>query len=190
MLNIRDAVIEDVARIARIHKETIPNSINSLMGLQRLIDLYTSLIDDESSQLLVAVKSNDVIGFISGTPEFGKVVKGAKSSITSSQIIRLLCNMNPVKIVFAFIDWLMINNQLKKMNNFYYFSTWGMLPNSPLGAATAIFRELCKHAKNHGSDSIVVNLPKDNSRLVEMYKKLGFLEIQRTLSEVVLIKRI
>ena len=190
MLNIRDAVIEDVARIARIHKETIPNSINSLMGLQRLIDLYTSLIDDESSQLLVAVKSNDVIGFISGTPEFGKVVKGAKSSITSNQIIRLLCNMNPVKIVFAFIDWLMINNQLKKMNNFYYFSTWGMLPNSPLGAATAIFRELCKHAKNHGSDSIVVNLPKDNSRLVEMYKKLGFLEIQRTLSEVVLIKSI
>lgn len=190
MLVIRDAVIKDVARIASIHKETIPNSLNSLMGIQRLTDLYTALIDDESSQLLVAVKSNEVIGFISGTAEFGKVLKGAKSSITSNQVIRLLGKMNPVKIVVALIDWLMINNQLKKMNNFYYFSTWGMLPNSPLGAATAIFRELSKYAKNHGSDSIIVNLPKNNSRLVEMYEKLGFVEIQRTLSEVVLIKRI
>ena len=65
-----------------------------------------------------------------------------------------------------------------------------MLPNSPLGAATAIFKELIKHAKNHGSDSIVVNLPKNNGRLVNMYEKLGFVKIQRTISEVVLVKKI
>ena len=64
MFAIRNADIEDVTRIAIIHKETIPNSINSLMGLQRLIGLYMALIEDESSQLLVAVRSNDVIGFI------------------------------------------------------------------------------------------------------------------------------
>ena len=190
MFAIRNADIEDVTRIAIIHKETIPNSINSLMGLQRLMGLYMALIEDESSQLLVAVSSNDVIGFISGTSEFGKVLKGAKNSITTHQIIRLLRNMNLAKIVLAIVDWLLINRQLKKMKNFYYFSKWGMLPNSPLGAATAIFKELIKHAKNHGSDSIVVNLPKNNGRLVNMYEKLGFVEIQRTISEVVLVKKI
>ena len=87
MLEIRGATIDDLDEVALIHSLMIPYSINSAMGINRLRDLYLFTLQNEDSLLLIATEDNRVIGFISGTSNFGNLAKGAKSNISIKQII-------------------------------------------------------------------------------------------------------
>ena len=189
MLEIREATSQDIEEVALIHSTTIPYSINSAMGVSRLCTLYLYTLKDPDSLLLVATVDNRVIGFISGTSEFRNLAKGATSNISIGQIFNALRKKNPFKLVVAAVDLILLSRAFQSQGNFYYFSTWGMLPNSHPTAAAALFRVLEKRARNTGSQAVVVNVSKSNAKVLQMYRSLGFLPVAKTISELILKKQ-
>jgi ribosomal protein S18 acetylase RimI-like enzyme len=189
VLEIREATIRDLDAIALIHSLTIPYSINSAMGVSRLSYLYQFTLRDLDSLLLVATVDNRVIGFISGTSEFRNLARGATSNISIGQIVNVLRKMNLFKLVIAAVDLILLSRAFQGQGNFYYFSTWGMLPNSHPTAGAALFRELEKRARNTGSKAVVVNVGKSNAKVLQMYLSLGFLPVTKTISELILKKQ-
>lgn len=186
MLEIREATIDELDEVALIHSLMIPYSINSTMGINRLKDLYLFTLQDEDSVLLIATENNRVIGFISGTSNFGNLAKGAKSNVSTKQIINIFMKMNPFRLFVAVLDFILLSRAFQRQGEFYYFSTWGMLPNSPPAAGSALFRELVKRAHNSSSQAVVVNVGKSNSKVLQMYRSLGFLPVAKTFSELIL----
>ena len=188
MLNIRDATIEDLDEVALLHSIAIPYSINSAMGVNRLRELYLFTLQDEDSLLLIATEDNKVIGFISGTSKFGNLAQDAKKNVSMVQMINVLRRMNLFVLTIAALDLILLTRAFRKFGNFYYFSTWGMLPNSHPAAGSALFRELEKRVRVYGSQSVIVNVGKNNSKVLRMYQSLGFRVIKRTISELILEK--
>jgi GNAT superfamily N-acetyltransferase len=159
------------------------------MGVNRLSNLYQFTLRDKDSLLLVATLDNRIIGFISGTSEFRNLARGATSNISIGQIANVLRKMNPFKLVVAAVDLILLSRAFQSQGNFYYFSTWGMLPNSHPTAGAALFRELEKRARNTGSQAVVVNVSKSNAKVLQMYRSLGFLPVTKTISELILKKK-
>jgi ribosomal protein S18 acetylase RimI-like enzyme len=189
VFEIREAAIEDLDEVALIHALTIPHSINSAMGLNRLRGLYLITLLDKDSLLLVATEDNRVIGFISGTSEFRNLARGATTDISIRQIVNVFKKMNPFRLIIAAFDLILLSRAFQSLGNFYYFSTWGMLPKSPPAAGSALFRELVKLARNSGSEAVVVNVSKSNLKVLQMYRTLGFLPVAKTISELILKKQ-
>ena len=189
MLEIRGATIDDLDEVALIHSLMIPYSINSAMGINRLRDLYLFTLQNEDSLLLIATEDNRVIGFISGTSNFGNLAKGAKSNISIKQIINIFMKMNPFRLFVAVLDFILLSRAFQRQGEFFYFSTWGMLPGSHPTAGSALFRELVKRAQNFGAQSFIVNVGKTNSKVIQMYRTLGFLPVTKTISELILKKQ-
>ena len=189
MLKIREATNQDLDVIALIHSQTIPYSVNSAMGVNRLKNLYQFTLLDVNSLLLVATENDHVIGFISGTSQFGNLAKGAKSNISMDQIVNVFKRMNPLKVLISGLDLILLYRAFGKLGDFYYFSTWGMLPNSHPAAGSALFRELVKRVRNTGDRTVVVNVGKNNSKVIRMYRTLGFAPVTKTISELILKKQ-
>ena len=189
MLEIREATIRDLDAIALIHSLTIPYSINSAMGINRLRDVYLLALQDKDSLLLIATEDNHVIGFIGGTSQFSNLARGAKSNISIGQIINIFRKMNPFKLLIAALDLILLSRAFQKLDNFYYLLSWGMIPNSHPTAGSALFRELVKRVRISGAQSIIVNVNKNNSKVLRMYRTLGFLPVTKTISELILKKQ-
>lgn len=190
VLKIREAAVRDLEEIAQLHSLTIPYSINSAMGINRLMELYLSTMQDKDSIVLIATENNQVIGFISGTSQFGNLARSAKSKLSIEQVINLLRKMNLFKLLIVASDLIRLSRALKKLGDFYYFSTWGVLPDSHPAAGAALFRELMRRARDSGAHAIVANVGKKNSKVLHMYQSLGFLTITNTNSELILKKTI
>jgi len=189
VLEIREATNQDIDEVALIHSITIPYSINSAMGGSRLSNLYQYTLNDTDSLLLVAAVDNRIIGFISGTAEFRNLARGATSNISMGQILNVFRKMSLFRLVIAAVDLILLSRVFQTQGNFYYFSTWGMLPNSHPAAGAALFRELEKRAHNTGTQAIVVNVSKSNLKVLQMYRSLGFLPVSKTISELILKKQ-
>ena len=189
MFEIREAAIEDLDEVAMIHALTIPHSINSAMGLNRLRGLYLFTLLDKDSLLLIATEDNRVIGFISGTSEFRNLARGATTDISIRQIVNVFKKMNPFRLIIAAFDLILLSRAFQKLDNFYYLLSWGMIPNSHPTAGSALFRELVKRVRISGAQSIIVNVNKNNSKVLRMYRTLGFLPVTKTISELILKKQ-
>jgi ribosomal protein S18 acetylase RimI-like enzyme len=189
MLEIREATIQDLDAIALIHSITIPYSINAAMGIDRLRDLYLLTLQDKDSLLLIATEDNRVIGFIGGTSQFGNLARGAKCNVSLGQLINIFRKMNPFKLLIAALDLIFLSRAFHKLDDFYYLLSWGMLPNSHPTAGSALFRELLKRVRDSGAQSVIVNVDKNNSKVLRMYRTLGFLPVSKSISELILKKQ-
>ncbi len=190
MLNIREAAVGDLEEIAQLHSLTIPYSINSAMGINRLMELYLSAIQNKDSIVLIATEDNQVIGFISGTSQFGILAKSAKGSLSMGQVTNLFRKINLFKLLILALDLVRLSRAFSKLGDFYYFSTWGVLPDSHPAAGAALFRELMRRASDSGAQAIVANVGKKNGKVLQMYQSLGFLSVANTISELILKKTI
>jgi hypothetical protein len=190
VLNIREAAVGDLEEIAQLHSLTIPYSINSAMGINRLMELYLSAIQNKDSIVLIATEDNQVIGFISGTSQFGILAKSAKGSLSMGQVTNLFRKINLFKLLILALDLVRLSRAFSKLGDFYYFSTWGVLPDSHPAAGAALFRELMRRASDSGAQAIVANVGKKNGKVLQMYQSLGFLSVANTISELILKKTI
>ena len=190
MLKIREAAVGDLEEIAQLHSLTIPYSINSAMGINRLMELYLSAMQNKDSIVLIATEDNQVIGFISGTSQFGILAKSAKSSLSMGQVTNLFREINLFKLLILALDLVRLSRAFQKLGDFYYFSTWGVLPDSHPAAGAALFRELMRRASDSGAQAIVANVGKKNGKVLQMYQSLGFLSVANTISELILKKTI
>ena len=97
--------------------------------------------------------------------------------------------MNPFRLLIAALDLILLSRAFQKLDNFYYLLSWGMIPNSHPTAGSALFRELVKRVRISGAQSIIVNVNKNNSKVLRMYRTLGFLPVTKTISELILKKQ-
>ena len=188
MLEIRDATYQDLDRIAEIHSFAIPYSLNAIMGFARLKSLYLDAMNDKSSQLLVAIQNDVVVGFISGTSDFLNLAKRGSRSISVKQINQLVRKLNPWRILLAVIDLVLVSRSFKNLGEVYYLSTWSVVPGTDPIAGSRLFREIFFRVKNEGTRTVVVNVSKSNVKVLRMYRSLGFLPVSKTISEIILKK--
>ena len=186
MLFIRDAKPADLNEIAEIHAQSIPYSINSILGIERLKSLYTVFFSNPDHYLIVAEEDGSIIGFISGTSDYSSLMKEAKGSVSLKQLLLLARKIGVVQLAKMSLDWLVIDFKFKRLGNFYYFSSWGVRENVNPIAGTMLFRRLLQDTKNTPKESIIVNVSFDNERVIKMYKSLGFKVLDKSLGESIL----
>ena len=87
MLVIRVANPADLNEIAEIHAQSIPYSINSILGIERLKTLYSVFFSNPDHYLIVAEEGGLIIGFISGTSNYSSLMKEAKGSVSLNQLL-------------------------------------------------------------------------------------------------------
>lgn len=186
MLAIRVANPADLNEIAEIHAQSIPYSINSILGIERLKTLYSVFFSNPDHYLIVAEERGLIIGFISGTSNYSSLMKEAKGSVTLKQLFVLARKIGVVQLAKMSLDWLVIDFKFKRLSNFYYFSSWGVRENVNPIAGTLLFRRLLQDTKNTPKESIIVNVSFDNERVIKMYKSLGFKILDKSLGESIL----
>ncbi len=186
MLAIRVANPADLNEIAEIHAQSIPYSINSILGIERLKTLYSVFFSNSDHYLIVAEERGLIIGFISGTSNYSSLMKEAKGSVSLKQLFVLARKIGVVQLAKMSLDWLVIDFKFKRLSNFYYFSSWGVRENVNPIAGTLLFRRLLQDTKNTPKESIIVNVSFDNERVIKMYKSLGFKILDKSLGESIL----
>jgi ribosomal protein S18 acetylase RimI-like enzyme len=186
VLTIRTATVADLNQISEIHAESIPYSINSILGIERLSALYSVFFSNPDHYLIVAEEGGLVIGFISGTSNYSSLMKEAKGSVSLSQLLVLTRKIGIVQLAKMSLDWLVIDYKFKRLSNFYYFSSWGVRENVNPIAGTLLFRKLLQDTKKTLNDSIIVNVSFDNEKVIKMYKSLGFRPLDKSLGELIL----
>ena len=186
VLTIRTATIADLHQISEIHAESIPYSINSILGIERLNTLYSVFFSNPDHYLIVAEEGGLIIGFISGTSNYSSLMKEAKGSVSLKQLLVLTRKIGIVQLVKMSLDWVLIDYKFKRLTNFYYFSSWGVRENVNPIAGTLLFRRLLQDTKNTLKDSIIVNVSFDNEKVIKMYKSLGFKSLDKSLGELIL----
>jgi ribosomal protein S18 acetylase RimI-like enzyme len=186
VLTIRTATIVDLHQISEIHAESIPYSINSILGIERLNTLYSVFFSNPDHYLIVAEEGGLIIGFISGTSNYSSLMKEAKGSVSLKQLLVLTRKIGIVQLVKMSLDWVLIDYKFKRLTNFYYFSSWGVRENVNPIAGTLLFRRLLQDTKNTLKDSIIVNVSFDNEKVIKMYKSLGFKSLDKSLGELIL----
>lgn len=186
MLVIREAKQTDLTEIAEIHVNSIPYSINSILGIERLKALYSVFFSNPDHYLIVAEEEGAIIGFIGGTSNYSSLMKEAKSSVSLNQVLVLIRKIGIVRLVKMALDWIVIDFKFKRLNNFYYFSSWGVRENVNPIAGTLLFRRLLQDTKKTLKDSVIVNVSFDNEKVIKMYKSLGFKSLDKSLGELIL----
>ena len=186
MLVIRVANPADLNDIAEIHAQSIPYSINSILGIERLKTLYSVFFSNPDHYLIVAEEGGSIIGFISGTSNYSSLMKEAKGSVSLKQLRVLARRIGTVQLAKMSLDWLVIDHKFKRLSNFYYFSSWGVRENVNPIAGTLLFRRLLQDTKKTLKDSIIVNVSFDNEKVIKMYKSLGFKLLDKSLGESIL----
>ena len=186
MLVIRVANPADLNEIAEIHAQSIPYSINSILGIERLKTLYSVFFSNPDHYLIVAEEGGLIIGFISGTSNYSSLMKEAKGSVSLNQLLVLARKIGIVQLAKMSLDWLVIDFKFKRLSDFYYFSSWGVRENVNPIAGTLLFRRLLQDTKNTPKESIIVNVSFDNERVIKMYKSLGFKLLDESLGESIL----
>jgi L-amino acid N-acyltransferase YncA len=186
VLVIRVANPADLNEIAEIHAQSIPYSINSILGIERLKTLYSVFFSNPDHYLIVAEEGGLIIGFISGTSNYSSLMKAAKGSVSLKQLFLLAGKIGIVQLTKMSLDWLVIDYKFKRLNNFYYFSSWGVRENVNPIAGSLLFRRLLQDTKKTLKDSIIVNVSFDNEKVIKMYKSLGFKSLDKSLGESIL----
>jgi ribosomal protein S18 acetylase RimI-like enzyme len=186
VLTIRTAAFADLDQISKIHAESIPYSINSKLGLERLNNLYSVFFSNPDHYLFVAEEGGLIIGFISGTSNYSSLMKEAKGSVSLKQLLVLARKIGIVQLAKMSLDWLVIDYKFKRLSNFYYFSSWGVRENVNPIAGTLLFRKLLQESKKTLKGSIIVNVSFDNEKVIKMYKSLGFESLDKSLGESIL----
>lgn len=186
VLTIRTAVFADLDQISEIHAQSIPYSINSILGIERLKTLYSVFFSNPDHYLIVAEEGGLIIGFISGTSNYSSLMKEAKGSVSLNQLLVLKRKIGIVQLAKMSLDWLVIDYKFKRLSKFYYFSSWGVRENVNPIAGTLLFRRLLQDTKKTLKDSIIVNVSFDNEKVIKMYKSLGFESLDKSLGESIL----
>lgn len=186
MLVIREAKPEDLNEIAEIHARSIPYSINSILGIERLKTLYSVFFSNPDHYLIVAEEEGLIIGFIGGTSNYSSLMKEAKGSVSLKQLLVLARKIGILQLAKMSLDWLIIDFKFRRLSNFYYFSSWGVRENVSPIAGTLLFRRLLQDTKKTVKDSIIVNVSFDNEKVIKMYKSLGFKSVNKSLGELIL----
>jgi L-amino acid N-acyltransferase YncA len=186
VLVIRVANPADLNEIAEIHAQSIPYSINSMLGLERLKTLYSVFFSSSAHHLFVADDEGSIVGFISGTANYTSLMRVARGSISLKQLSVVAKKIGLFKFVRLILDWLIIDHKFKRLDHFYYFSTWGVRSDSNPTAGSLLFRKLLHEAKQSAKSSLIVNVSNDNENVLKMYKSIGFNHVDRSLNEEIM----
>jgi hypothetical protein len=138
--------------------------------------------------LIVASDNESIIGFISGSSNYPQLMKEARRSISLLQLFRILRTTGIFGLTRMVLDWIILNFKFKMIEDFYYFSSWGIQRNTHSTAGALLFIELLKRAKFSSKTSIVTNVSLDNLKVIRMYQSLDFVIIGKSLNEVILRK--
>jgi hypothetical protein len=183
--------VEDIAGVADLHSKVIPFSLNSQMGISRILELYSLVQNNEKFICLVSKDSSGrILSFISGTGDYKIAFKDITSRFKFPEIFRLLFRHNPIKTICSIVDSLQIHSILKNLGSeVYILTSWGSDPMVDSGKdSVLVFLEICKRANTLKYTHVSVDVRKSNLRLVDFYLRTGFVIQARTIFSLVLIK--
>ena len=183
--------VRDIAGVADLHSKVIPFSLNSQMGVARILKLYALVQNNEKFICLVSKDSSGrILSFISGTGDYKIAFKEMTSRFKFREIFRLLFRHNPIKVIFSFVDSLQVHCILKNLGSkVYILTSWGSDPTISSGKdSVLVFLEICKRANSLKFTHVSVDVRKSNIRLINFYLRTGFVVQARTIFSLVLIK--
>jgi len=190
MAKVRDAISSDLADIVDIHLSSIKPSINSTVGSKRLKYLYEQVLNSRSGFLLVAVEDGRILGFICGTSDYSEFVKESRGQITLRDLYRVFQKLGIKNIAVEIFESLQLHFVLKSIDEAFYMALWGMRSSSSPVAGSELFRELIHRAKEVRPKCLIASVEKGNSRLIRVYKSLGFIESKKLNKLVILNKHL
>jgi ribosomal protein S18 acetylase RimI-like enzyme len=193
-VSLRRLKSEDLNAVVKLHRSAFPDTANSKLGSEHLKRLYSAMLQDPDSTVLVAIKNSIVGGVVTATcdtEEFKKRFKAGLSlqgkcslairmlfhPITLMELVKENHSERPVvfqnRIVKGCLTAIAVDSQCRQ---------------SGIGRTlVAAIEEFFKQSRH---PSFYLFTRADNSVSRQFYKHLGFVELERRNKNIVLIREL
>lgn len=189
-MKIRSIRVGDVVKLSVIHKDSLPNTISSKMGLFYLESIYRSVVKNIKNNIAyVAVEKNQIAGAIVATTDLNLFQLQIKKEMSFKDYLKiiqtiLLLNVSPLEIVKRIRS----ENKLSKNYKKKYATIVILFTDKnyrKMGVATKLVNKTLRFYKKKVTH-IYVDTLNANKPAIKLYESLGF-KVQKNLDDSVLL---
>lgn len=180
----------DVMQAANIHIRTIPYSINALLGVAHLADTYRTLMRTDAAVSLVAVnEAGRVVGAVTGVTNRWMLLRAIfRSGILLSLPVRLLVHPKACVAIVAAV----FHATTRHPRGVRAALTSVVVDNADqgMGVGSRLVAALEEIFAGRGITRYWLETRSNNTKAIEFYRKMGFVEFSRTRSDTCFVKQI
>ena len=179
-IEFQEMSISHAEQVAKLHTGAIPYSINGILGARHLERIYLDGLQNELIRGVVAIQNREkVVAFISWTGELNSSSKLFFRSFRPIGELNHFVKLFSPNGLESIFDLVSLSRTLRKINDFdVYVLAWGSLGVSA-GSGIGVFLKFLDQAKLYQWD-VMLDVRRENIRVLEVYKRLGFDIVQKT----------
>lgn len=172
-IDISGAADQDAAAIARLHESMISGGFLSTLGHRFLVLLYRNMIEDESSEVLVARRGEAVVGFVAGTKDTSSFYRRflAKSSLRALMaILPALVRPSTWRRIYEVLRYGTVESPVRAE-----LLSMAVAPLAQgVGLGGRLVEALLDWGRGAGLASMKVVVGAGNDRAISLYRRSGF----------------
>ena len=193
-VSLRRLQSEDLNAVVKLHRSAFAYTANSKLGSEHLKRLYSAMLQDPDSIVLVAIKNSMVGGVVSATRDTEEFKKRFKAGLSLQEKFSLAMRMlfHPITLME-----LLKENQSERPVVFQNRVVKGCLTaiavNSECrqsGIGRALVSAIEEFFKQNGDPSFYLFTRADNTVSRQFYERLGFVELEQRGKDIVLIREL
>ena len=173
-MEIRKISLLDVDAIVELHISDMPKSINSVLGIDHLKQIYTDSISSSEYFGFVAYGSDgEILAFSGAGNSYRKLRESVRGVITFQKFIhicQLVINGNFREILRAIFATLYLSFRHHDL----YISSWCARKSLEGSLASSVVFRKTLELKNDKGHIIYAEILSKNKKLLSFYKKIGF----------------
>lgn len=188
---IEPLIDADIASVAELHRQTLPDSLNSRLGARFMENLYDGLTHASSAACWVAKRNGKIVGFVSATIDVGTTRKALEARLSLhdkvAAALKILTSPRNLRDFLA-----------QNIFSFVCLHSAGRLPeiltlgidaaDRGQGVGALLLQEAHSYFQNAGIQSWFVDTMKSNRRAQDFYRKHGY-ALVRSVAGTVLLKK-
>jgi len=200
---IRNANLNDLNEIAKLHTESFEDHFLPKLGLKLLANYYKEFMDENNIFIVSINQNNRIDGFVLGTQNsaIGRKKFIENNKIALSLRVALLClkfDKDTWDRIKGFIEKLFlkrekkvtVNNDLPSFKVLSLLSICVAKNAKGTGVSKALVEEFEKRVKQLGYEGYTLTVRKANNRANNFYKKIGMDIYKESDSEYGYIKKL
>jgi hypothetical protein len=189
-MKIRAIEMDDAEKIARIHADALPWSINGRLGRSHLITMYTKLLDGPDCVGHVALHKEEVIAFQISTTDWRSARRRlANIAIWNKILVVRTCLLHPYDLIALFEAVFLVPRVFRRSGVNAEIVSWASQPNNPIAAVGAHRCLLLSIAElgRRGEARCLGQMQKPNERPMSYLNRLSPSVIARFIRNDVLV---
>lgn len=187
-VEFKDLQVAHAGQVAALHIRCISTGFISSMGIDFVTSLYEAIVQSKSSFGVVAVRNEEVIGFVAFTTNLKTLYKSVVWRKGGKFALLLANNTLSLRRIKKIFEALFYPARIKKMN----------LPSAELlsiavapeeqgkGLAGQLIEKSFRHCQKAGVDKVKVLIGADNKAGNKLYLKTGFEPVGQIINHGVL----